>query len=65
MLQSPVLLGLSRKSFIWKTLGITAEDALAGTIAMNMYGLMQGATILRVHDVKEAVQTIQLFQAIK
>lgn len=65
MLQSPVLLGLSRKSFIWKTLGITADDALAGTIAMNMFGLIQGAAILRVHDVKEAVQTIQLIQSLQ
>lgn len=65
MLNSPLLLGISRKSFIWKTLGISAEEALNGTTAMNMAGLMNGATILRVHDVKEAVQTIRLYEKVR
>lgn len=65
ILEAPLLLGISRKSFIWKTLGITAAEALEGTVAMHMAGLMGGASILRVHDVKEAVQTIRLFQAMR
>jgi dihydropteroate synthase len=65
MLEAPLLLGISRKSFIYKTLGLTAEEALQGTIAMNTVGLMNGASILRVHDVKEAVQTIGLWQAMQ
>ncbi len=60
----PVLIGLSRKSMIWKTLGITAAEALSGTIALNAIALAYGADILRVHDVKEAVQTIQLINKI-
>ncbi|MGQ0739019.1 MAG: dihydropteroate synthase [Bacteroidota bacterium] len=63
MLNCPLLLGISRKSFIWKTLGLTAEEALNGTIVMNTIGLMNGASILRVHDVKEAAETIRLCEA--
>jgi len=59
--QLPVLVGLSRKSMIWKTLGIKPEDALNGTTALNMAALMNGADILRVHDVKEAVQVRTLY----
>lgn len=59
----PVLLGISRKSFIYKTLGTTAANALNGTTALHMMGLMHGASILRVHDVKEAVETVKLFSA--
>ena len=51
-----VLVGLSRKSMIWKVLEITPEESLAGTIALNMLALINGATYLRVHDVKEAVK---------
>jgi dihydropteroate synthase len=61
----PVLIGVSRKSMIWKTLKITADEALNGTTALNTIALVNGADILRVHDVKEAVQTIQLFSKIK
>lgn len=61
----PVLIGVSRKSMIWKTLGITADDALNGTTALNAVALANGADILRVHDVKEAVQTIKLIQKLK
>jgi dihydropteroate synthase len=63
MLQRPVLLGISRKSTIYKTLGITAAEALNGTTALHTIGLLNGAHILRVHDVKEAVETIQLLEA--
>ncbi len=59
----PVLSGVSRKSMIYKTLDTTPQDALAGTIALGWESLRQGVQILRVHDVKEAVQSIKLFQA--
>ena len=61
----PLLVGVSRKSMIWKTLRITADEALNGTTALNAIALSNGADILRVHDVKEAVQTVQLFIKIK
>jgi dihydropteroate synthase len=61
----PLLVGVSRKSMIWKTLKITADEALNGTIAVHAIALANGADILRVHDVKEAVQTIQLISKIK
>lgn len=60
-LNVPILAGMSRKSMIYNLLKIQSEDALAGTIAVNMMALLGGASILRVHDVKEAVQTIQIF----
>lgn len=60
----PVLAGLSRKSSIYKTLGITAEEALNGTTVCHSIALLKGASLLRVHDVKEAVQCIQLMQHI-
>lgn len=61
MLGKPILAGLSRKSMIWKTLDIKPEDALPGTTALNMAALLKRANILRVHDVREAVQTVKLF----
>ena len=54
-----MLLGLSRKSSIFKTLGITAAEALNGTTVMNTIGLLNGANILRVHDVKEAMEAVK------
>lgn len=60
----PVLAGLSRKSMIWKTLQIDPKDALNGTTALNMIALQKGANILRVHDVKEAVETVKLYQEV-
>ena len=63
MLNCPVLLGLSRKSTIYKTLGVTADESLNGTTALNTIGLMNGASILRVHDVKEAIEVTKLFAA--
>lgn len=59
-LEVPVLVGLSRKSMIYKTLAITAQEALNGTTALHMVSLQKDAQILRVHDVKEAVQCIRL-----
>jgi dihydropteroate synthase len=61
MLEFPIMVGLSRKSLIWKTLGITADDALNGTTALHMEALNQGARILRVHDVKAAKETVKLW----
>ncbi|HRF14571.1 MAG TPA: dihydropteroate synthase [Bacteroidia bacterium] len=57
----PVVAGLSRKGMIWKTLDVSPAEALNGTTALNMVALMNGARILRVHDVKEAMQCIKLF----
>ena len=59
----PILAGLSRKSTIWKTLQVTPEEALNGTTVLNTIALSKGATILRVHDVKEAKEAITLFDA--
>ena len=64
-LELPILLGVSRKSAIYKTLGITPEEALNGTTVLNTIGLLKGASILRVHDVKEAVELIQLIPYLK
>jgi len=63
MLDRPILAGLSRKGTIYKTLGITAAEALNGTTSLNTIALMNGAAILRVHDVKEAMQAIKLWEA--
>ncbi|WP_350294048.1 dihydropteroate synthase [uncultured Croceitalea sp.] len=61
VLDLPILAGLSRKSMIYKTLDTTPEDALNGTTALHMRALEGGANILRVHDVKEAMECITLF----
>src|SRR5690606_8884567 len=58
----PLLAGLSRKTMIWQTLNITPERALNGTTALNMVALLNGASILRVHDVKEAMQCVSLYK---
>ena len=57
----PVLAGLSRKSMIYKVLGVTPAESLAGTVALGWECLRQGAKILRVHDVREAADTVRLF----
>jgi dihydropteroate synthase len=62
-LKLPLLAGLSRKSMIYNTLNISPEDALNGTTALHMISLINGAQILRVHDLKEAVETIKLYKA--
>jgi dihydropteroate synthase len=64
MVDAPVLVGLSRKSSIYKTLGISAEEALNGTTVLHTLALMKGASILRVHDVKEAKEAIKLAGAV-
>jgi len=63
--ESPVVVGISRKTMIREALGVSADDSLNGTTALNMFALTKGAHILRVHDVKEAVQAVQLFLSIK
>jgi len=60
ILDLPVLAGLSRKSMIWKTLGIRPEESLNGTTVLNTIALMKGISILRVHDVAEAVEAVRL-----
>ena len=61
-LEQPLLVGVSRKSMIYKPLGITPDEALSATQAVHWEALRQGATLLRVHDVAEAVQTIKLYE---
>ena len=63
MLDKAIMLGISRKSTIYKTLDVSVDEALNGTTVLNTIGLMNGASILRVHDVKEASETIKLFSA--
>ena len=60
----PVLIGISRKSLIYKTLNISPEEALNGTTTLNTIALLNGADILRVHDVKEAVEAVKLVRAV-
>ena len=64
MLDKPILAGLSRKSTVYKTLGVTANEALNGTTVLNTIALQNGASILRVHDVKEAKEAVTLFSAV-
>jgi dihydropteroate synthase len=64
-LDRPLMVGLSRKATIYKTLGIAAEEALNGTTVMHTLALLNGANMLRVHDVKEAVEAVKLFQEYK
>ena len=63
ILQKPILAGISRKSTIYKTLNTTAAEALNGTTVLNTMALLNGASILRVHDVKEAREAVLLFDA--
>ena len=62
ILKRPVLVGLSRKTTIWKTLGTSPDQALNGTTVLNTIALMNGASFLRVHDVREAWEAVQLVQ---
>ena len=64
VMQLPILVGISRKSMIWRRLGITPAEALNGTTALHAVALLKGANILRVHDVKAAVETIKLIQTL-
>jgi dihydropteroate synthase len=61
----PLLVGLSRKSMVWKTLEISADEALNGTTVLNTVALFKGADIIRVHDVREAVQAVKLVSRLK
>jgi dihydropteroate synthase len=60
----PLLTGFSRKSMIYKLLDISPEDALNGTTVLNTFAILHGASIIRVHDVREARQAVQLIEAI-
>jgi dihydropteroate synthase len=64
-LEVPVLVGISRKSMIYRSLGGSPEEALNGTTALHMSALERGASILRVHDVKEAIECIGLYEQLK
>jgi dihydropteroate synthase len=61
-LNKPLMVGLSRKATVYKTLGIKAEEALNGTTVLHTMALLNGTNILRVHDVKEAIEAIKLVQ---
>jgi dihydropteroate synthase len=58
----PLMVGVSRKSMITKTLNIGADEALNGSTVLHTWALLNGADILRVHDVKAAVETLKLYQ---
>ena len=58
----PILVGVSRKSMVWRPLGLKPETCLSATQALQMYALGRGATIIRTHDVRETAQTIKLFE---
>ena len=64
MLHLPVLVGISRKSMIYKLMGTTPEESLNGTTVLNTISLIKGANILRVHDVKEAVECVKIVQSL-
>ena len=64
-LEKPILVGVSRKSMIYRTLNLTADEALNGTTVLNTLALFKGASILRVHDIREAVQAIKLLEQLK
>ena len=65
MFDLPIMVGLSRKSMIYKTLGTTSDAALNGTTALHMVALLNGSNLLRVHDSKEAVECVKLFKTLK
>jgi dihydropteroate synthase len=65
LLGRPVMVGISRKSMIWKTLKITAEQALNGTSVLNTVAVLKGASILRVHDVRQALEAVELVRNLK
>ncbi len=64
MIEKPMLIGISRKSMIYKKLESSAKEALNGTTVLNTIALQKGASILRVHDVKEAMETITLVESL-
>ena len=62
LLESPILVGVSRKSMVYRLLDTTPEESLNGTTVLNTIALMNGASILRVHDVKEAVEAVKIYR---
>jgi dihydropteroate synthase len=64
-LDKPIMVGLSRKATTYKTLGVTAAEALNGTTVMHTLALVNGADILRVHDVREAMEAVKLYTEYK
>jgi dihydropteroate synthase len=64
ILEKPMMVGLSRKSMVWKTLNTTAEQSLNGTTALHTVALIKNAKILRVHDVREAIEAVKLVSSI-
>ncbi len=65
ILELPILAGISRKSMIYKPLGVTSNDALNGTTVLNTIAISKGATIIRVHDVKEALECVKLCEKLR
>jgi dihydropteroate synthase len=65
MTQLPLLVGVSRKSMVYRPLGISPEEALNGTTVLNTMALMKGADVLRVHDVKACAEAVELFMLTK
>ena len=65
VMELPLLVGVSRKSMIFKLLGLTPDESLNGTSVLNTIALMKGASILRVHDVKEAVECVRIVESLK
>jgi dihydropteroate synthase len=63
IMELPILVGISRKSMIYKLFGFTPNEALNGTTVLNTISLMKGASILRVHDVKQAIECIRIVKA--
>lgn len=64
LFDEPLLIGISRKATIWRTLGSSADEALNGTTVLNTVALLKGASILRVHDVREAVEAVTLIESL-
>jgi dihydropteroate synthase len=62
MLELPILTGVSRKSMIYKTLDTNPDEALNGTTVLNTIAITKGANIIRVHDVKEAIECVKLYE---
>lgn len=65
ILDAPILTGISRKSMLYKTLGVSAKEALNATTSANTIALLNWANILRVHDVKEAVEAVKIVNQLK
>ena len=64
-LQRPLLLGASRKSFIWRTLGLTQKESLEGSLAIAVFSVLRGTTLLRVHDIEATVRAVRMVDAVQ